>query len=590
MDDKAEVVRVLDRAEAHLADSGYPPALHESLWSSDFLASFALVNAEEISRHLPKCDLGRAAHRAAIANLLNQLRVRDVVLTLPGGIPAREALLGHLQEFLSACRQEFPPDTVHRLRWELHAAASAGDLRAVVELGPQWRTVDIKHLELVSRTAFLLLMDLLNESDRRPELWDSEISGGDPTQALVWNLLARISVSKSLERIPTLMSTDAEIAEGFVSGLTGSSVPACAGYDPERLAGLVQQIPEFCLTYLGFVPREQFESDSMLLAVAGWCEAALAERSSQPERNLIAARWFVEVAGLEAFDAPKAAFRAAAALCFAKARHFAHAEDEIRECIRLSPKDVEARKRLAEYLYKQDRIPEAIDAFEKYVQRTDETTGEDWSASLLLKLGLESLSNRQLATTIEAAAFGSPFRSQGEALVRWLAPWTSGLSQGAADKWWAGLFILTDETARANLGEKTVLQFAGAAFGEAVSMQLRECVARPFSSTLPPNQRLDEYWSKFVSGTATLGQQLSCLLQTRHPNSEIAHLLQAWLGRHAPGLSLHLKKKGNSIMALAALRGDATHGEINGGQVRQLFEEAKGLLTTVPAPKTPAPE
>lgn len=170
---------------------------------------------------------------------------------------------------------------------------------------------------------------------------------------------------------------------------------------------------------------------------------------------------------------------------------------------------------------------------------------------------------------------------------RLVALWTERLSLDAFRRWWTGLYVFTSATLRQEIGEAAVSEQAGDAFGEAVSLQLRHAVARRFASELSKQPRIasrpDEYWSRFLAEKATLGEQLSCLLQTRNPNHELARRLQRWLGTNAPALSKYLERKGNALMILAALRGEAQHNTVTAEQLRRLYEEAEALLRLVPS-------
>ena len=97
---------------------------------------------------------------------------------------------------------------------------------------------------------------------------------------------------------------------------------------------------------------------------------------------------------------------------------------------------------------------------------------------LTLRLGLESQHGRQLL--LEAAAERASWAPVGHKLAEWTHPWFSLLCLESKKKWWTGLWLVSSPDAQANLDSQSVLEEAAAAFGEAVAMELRHSVFRPF--------------------------------------------------------------------------------------------------------------
>jgi hypothetical protein len=120
---------------------------------------------------------------------------------------------------------------------------------------------------------------------------------------------------------------------------------------------------------------------------------------------------------------------------------------------------------------------------------------------------------------------------------------------------------------------------AADAFGEAVSFELKERVFRPFAASAvltPP----DDYWKRALSGQATLGQMVNCLLQTREqPIQEVAQQLAKWLTTNLPQFREHLRRTpARRLLRMAGLRGEAQHGSVTEAETREVFWQAADLL------------
>jgi tetratricopeptide (TPR) repeat protein len=557
----AEAQEVFARAAAHLALTGFPPPLDAELWSLDAFSQLLPVDPDSILDFIPSHDTFDPAHRAAAANWVYS------AANYWWGADPQGMARAQLRRYLASVTPDI--SSLPLLRWELYAAAVARDVTRVLALSGTWERHDPDFLDIqrLARTLLFLMMD--RDMDFPDWAWDFDVSRDSETAGLEagWDIIALLQAC-GVEHIEALWSV-------------GQS-----GHDSFREAPLV------CLSMLERLGPTRLDADVVVSAIVAWanCSIAMIEGHIDSFRTAAAGyRKLAHCAALPLGDVSQDFVRQralrAATYCWVKAKDFANAERHAREWVAVAPEDAEAHRQLAQCLYNQLRIPECLDALEAAL-RLREDDEDDWSSSLFLKLSLESRNSRRITEAIENTAFISQCRSQGEALTHWMSPWTANLCPAAAQKWWVGLHIVSSQLLQNDIGESSAREEAGAAFGEAVSVQVRHAVAKPFAAEISQQFttafKPDEYWSKFLAGKATLGNQLSCLLQTRNPNHELARRLQKWLATNARALSDHLRSKGNSMMILAELRGDALHDTITPERLRRLYDEAESLLKVMP--------
>jgi hypothetical protein len=197
-----------------------------------------------------------------------------------------------------------------------------------------------------------------------------------------------------------------------------------------------------------------------------------------------------------------------------------------------------------------------------------------------LQLGLEVLAGRNTAAAIETAAFSASIRPHGERLISWIHPWFDALCQKARERWWVGMFVLTSPHVVDEIGEARWDQAADA-FGEAVAFELKARVFGLFAASAQVAAP-DEYWKRALSGQATLGQMVECLLQTRNPTHSTAKHLSAWLTTELPRLGNQIgKTPPQRLLGLARLRGRAQHDSVTESETREVFLVAVQILEAI---------
>lgn len=317
---------------------------------------------------------------------------------------------------------------------------------------------------------------------------------------------------------------------------------------------------------------------ALLAAFSAWCRFALGVLEDDSEEVGIAAEEFARISAEECPGGAISVITAAADI-YQHLGRLAEAETQIRRWVALGPKSADARKRLAEVLYKQDRVPEATEMFETYVRLSDETPEASWVNSLTLRLGLEAAGNRRLL--LESAAEQATWAPMGQRVAEWQHPWLSRLCPEAKRRWWAGLYVLSSSEARENLSEQTIWEMAADAFGEAVAMELRHSVLQPFREAHPGEPLttpLPDHWKKAREGHATLGNLLHCLMNAKYPPLPVGRSFSAWLQQHKRPLFDYICRRDVDLLRLAKLRGAAQHDTVTLAEARQVFEDAVGLL------------
>jgi tetratricopeptide (TPR) repeat protein len=318
-------------------------------------------------------------------------------------------------------------------------------------------------------------------------------------------------------------------------------------------------------------------------AIKAWCVFALGAATKDRGRLAEAGAVYLSVARhpveTDALNNRSTLCRAAAAR-YARALQWVEAIAAAKEWCAVAPADAEAHRRLAESLYKDQRIPEAIQAYEAYVQCRKEGAN-DWESSLLLQLGLQFASQRQIAAALDVAAFSTTFRSQGETLVTWFSEWFPKLCAKARERWWVGMFSLSSPHVAEEIGAAR-WDLAADSFGEGVAFELKDRVFHPFADSHLEVKVPDRHWGNVLAGKGTLGQMIECLLQARVPVHPLARELRKWLDTNRPALPKHLSKvQPHRLLEFSTLRGQAQHGSVTETETRAVFAEAAELLRAI---------
>jgi hypothetical protein len=322
-----------------------------------------------------------------------------------------------------------------------------------------------------------------------------------------------------------------------------------------------------CASLVQRLGPERVSRSPHLVALSAWCDVALGAQQNRPHLVAQGAMKYMQIpgAGWAAVD------------CFQHAGMLAEAEREARKCIAVSPTST-AYRRLSEILDKLERTDEAVEAFETYVRLKDDQR-DSWLDSFALRLGLES--QRRQHVLLQSAAVDASWAPMGQQLVEWIHPWFSHLCPDAKRRWWTGLYVLSAPEFCANLGEASVWEMAADAFGEAVAMELRHSVLRPFREAHPGEPSttpLPDHWKKAREGNATLGNLMHCLVNAKYPPLPVGRSFSAWLQQHKKPLFAYICRRDVDLLRLATLRGAAQHDTVTRAEARQVFEDAAGVL------------
>jgi tetratricopeptide (TPR) repeat protein len=531
-------------------ESGFLPAVDDTRLKAGEVFLWLPIEGDGPLDHLvAKGRAGDAVMRAVVAATLYSL-TRD---NPSEGFEVLQSTLQRLATSVSVGTLVDPA----RARWELHLAASADSLERAVHVSR--RLIDLDSTPEVRALAARMLFLLAHPS--RPSLDVFEPSVFDPRIQRPGSLPAEVCdlftylLATIIEKRGSLNWTDP-------TALQTSTLDAVV--DIEYLLKRVQSTTPL-------TPTQR--------AVQCWCGFIQAAAVQDLDKLSEAGRSYAALPAFPAVAGPAPTGTAAAAKCFAVAKNWSAATETAKRWTTEAPKDAQAMRRLAEAHYKQDEIPEALQAYEEYV-RLREEGDNDWESSLLLHLGLEVQLHRNSAAALEAAAFSASIRPQAERLISWTHPWFDGLCQKARERWWVGMFVLTSPHVAEEIGAARWDQAADA-FGEAVAFELKERVFRPFAESAriaPP----DEHWKRALTGRGMLGQMIECLLQARQPNHPTAKQLSEWLAMNLPRLREHIRKTPPaSLLKFARLRGQAQHESVDETDTRQVFHEAEDLLNAM---------
>ena len=490
-----------------------------------------------------------------------------------------------LRNYLAA--SYMAPDTLADLRWEIRAGLAARDVRRVSSHCDLWLGFDpaAELLEVAVDSAFAAICNLETGRELLDPGWDAlSLPGGivlgtvprNGTHDRMFEWATRIHAPDPL--YPPLPGPSTLHEKMWSIYFYLQEVDPGTGLPSEQDRQDRINLLRVCTSLLQTLGPERVNRSQHLVALSAWCDLAL---GVQQEDTGLIAQAAVEYAQLaDTTDHKEHTYAIRAPVdCFQHIGLLQDAEAHVQKWIARCPDTAEPFKRLAELLYKQERIPEAVTAFETYVRLKGDERDDGWQDSLTLRLGLETQQRRRLL--LEAAAEQASWAAKGHLLAEWVHPWVHRLSPDAKRKWWTGLWMVSSPEARANLDAQSIWEEATAAFGEAVAMELRHSVFRPFLEDHPSapdvTPRPSE-WIKVHQDRATLGQMLVCLRQAKD-RSPAGRALAEWLRQHRPKVLNHLGLHTNDELArLNQLRGAAQHDTVTQAEARQVFEDAAGLL------------
>jgi hypothetical protein len=228
-------------------------------------------------------------------------------------------------------------------------------------------------------------------------------------------------------------------------------------------------------------------------------------------------------------------------------------------------------------------VSESIEAFDEYVRLRKEGTN-DWEPNLLLELGYRFKEHRERNTALHAAALSSFARPAGEAIIQWYSPWFPRLSKAAREKWWSGLFFISSPEVATQIPDDRWGE-AAAAFGEAVTFELKTRIFKPFGSThIATIAAADDQWKRAVAGTETLGGMIGCLAQAKHGSSVPGKQLNIWLVKVPVFRQFIERTPQGQLKKLKAVRGKGQHEwGSTADEARQAFTESTRWLEALTA-------
>src|SRR3989442_2349209 len=395
-------------AEQIYRDTGFPPPLDDDRLNAGGFAFWWQPEFEDLDELIAYQRSDQPASRATVGAGLYQL--------LPDSLKSADAdrVLDAFRRFLRLLNVDELKD-VALLRWELQAAASAHDLDRTMEVARKLEAVapTADNFTLIANAAFQIIHPARTSIPADASSFDPKIRTPEFIEAfhdLFTYVIATMVDARPMGTLdwspPEKFSADTLdallVTDSYWARIRNTGVQLTAAQEA------MQAWCRFALAAASRDDRAMSEAGRRYLLLPAYPSAELPEKS---KLKLNMARWRCE----------------AAARCFAFAGEWSAAIGAVRSWLAVAPEDASAWRRLAEALYKDERISEAIAAFEQYVHHRGDDEDE-LEANLLLRLGLEANTARARAVSIESAAFTTPFRAQGEALVSWFLPLFSLLS------------------------------------------------------------------------------------------------------------------------------------------------------------------
>ena len=500
-------------------------------------------------------DLQDPADRATRAVVGTALRWLSVGESNPND---RAAIEGAIEFFLESepIRDIVDPSL---LRWELHVAGTADSLQRVLAIGRRFEEVAPTnvHRGLIATTAFLLVHPY-SRQNLSPGLFDPLIHSPE------W------AIQFSSEH------------QDFFAYLVARMVEQVGDWPWTEPSQLTPEVLEALIDIDATLRRIKMEVKTLTVtqrAIQTWCGFATAAATGDLERLNEAGKIYAALPPYEGATFSLPVPWESATKCFARAANWPEAIDAAKKWILDCPEDSEGHRRLAEFLFKEQRVPESLQAYEAYLRHREEGAN-DWEHSFLLQLGLQFTNQHQKALALEAAAFSTAFRPQGEAMVAWFSGWFPKLCAKARERWWVGMFTLSSPVVETEIGEARWDQVADC-FGEAVAFELKERVFGPFAAAYPNLPRPDDHWKRVLAAKGTLGEMIQCMLQTRQVQSSAAKHLGEWMSVNHPRLREQvLTTPQNRLFSVTSLRAQAQHGTVSvtEAETKELFLVASNLL------------
>jgi len=473
----------------------------------------------------------------------------------------------HVRESIAA----FPVDWIesaHRFQWELDTAASFGDYERVVALLRAWRQKGMpdSFLPIALRMLFMMSSPNLKVDPVLSGAWDPSLAvlvdgwkpGGyyDLYSLVAWADCVQI---EQLREKPTL----------------------------DRPATLNDRVPRTKVRelshWVAIVQDSIGTGDGLSVAIRAWTAYAMGLLDRRQDDFKLAGKLFEAVPlpdGAEGASSRSGRQLAAAVLAFEDGGAF---EDALRAARFWASSGSDgsrlAWRKVAEIAIRQDQLDVAVEALLKAVE--DEQGPADWRDPLIIELGLERMQGKNVERALRNAATESPFKVQGQLLAEWLLPWYGELAKESQQRFWHGLYAVSSPQVKENTGQ-SAWDVAGHCFGEALAMELKAAIFRPFFAEYPGLViPADAVWPVVKSDHAPLGLVANALQQSVTGNTAIARKLSEWLLRNHPTLVGFLRANRDVLAKATRLRNDATHESLDREGVRALFVAVSAVLAAL---------
>lgn len=456
---------------------------------------------------------------------------------------------------LNKCVDFVAPSSISdvQIRWELDVAATTGNIPRVLRLLDELKHRPCRDDLSQSAVRLLFLLVGCSEIDVPPSgAWVPEIELPGATNfyrgysALAWITAVQLKHARTPPKPNSPASLRKELVVSHIRSIREwVDIARDSGAEFRQEVRAIEAWVTYCL---GLADRRSAE-----LERAGALYEGLPDYTWSNGRIDQPWRW------------------AAAAVSYQDGESFAKALSCAHRWAELAPDDPLAQRKVAELCWKQGNLEEALKAFE--LALADEAPSDRaWEQTAILQLGLEKLTADSNAAAIERAADRTPLKDQGKRLAVWLLPWFGKLSEKAAERFWFGLYAVSSAHLLDNTGQ-AAWDNAGDNFGESLAFELKHRVIEPFASDEAPGKidQRDKHWVRLISGRATLGEIIECVLSSLRPTSDPARALRKRLdAKHKP-LVQELIRSENDLKRLYRLRADAQHGTLSEAGVREVF-------------------
>jgi tetratricopeptide (TPR) repeat protein len=357
------------------------------------------------------------------------------------------------------------------------------------------------------------------------------------------------------------------------------------------------------LTASAILERSRIEDPNLplsLQAILTWCTFVQGDRLDDASTLSLAAERYMALQPYpiesEVVQARLEQLRlSAAARCFELVGRTANAEAAVTAWTQRFPEDPEGWRRLAQLYGEAGAYREAFEALVRH-SALEPVTESDWKTTLLLTaFGQQGI---PASVALNAPANIRPTPEFGKRVLWWVWPQYSRLSEKAQEKWWIALANLSVPGIAEAIGPG-IRAAAGAAFGEAVALELKACVFDPLIPYVAKRTnweqlqgrigpKYEQFVQAFKQGKLTLGQMIQVLKWANEPRNELANTVAPWLREHQGPLVSFVNgaTSQRDVDLLVKSRNLSVHGDVDDEQVKLLYQAAVKLFDQLsPAPR-----